>query len=99
MQRFIAVVSGDSMWPTYTEGERLVCSGDVSTVAADSVIVFQHPLRSKVRAIKRIKQIDEATVFVEGDNPDPLASEDSHNFGRIPLSNVIGVVLHVETEQ
>ena len=99
MQRFIAVVSGDSMWPTYTEGDRLVCSEDVSTLAADSVIVFQHPLRSKVRAIKRIKELDEATVFVEGDNPDPLASEDSHNFGRIPLSNVIGVVLHVETEQ
>ena len=99
MQRFIAVVSGDSMWPTYAEGDRLVCSEDVSTLAADSVIVFQHPLRSKVRAIKRIKQIDEATVFVEGDNPDPLASEDSHNFGRIPLSNVIGVVLHVEIEQ
>ena len=99
MQRFIAVVSGDSMWPTYTDGERLVCSEDVSSVAADSVVVFQHPLRSKVRAIKRIKELDEASAFVEGDNPDPLASEDSHNFGRIPLSNVIGVVLHVETKQ
>lgn len=99
MQRFIAVVSGDSMWPTYADGERLVCTEDVSTVATDSVIVFQHPLRSKVRAIKRVKEIDDVTVFVEGDNPDPLASEDSHNFGRIPLSNVIGVVLHVEPIQ
>ena len=44
MQRFIAVVSGDSMWPSYADGERLVCSEDVSTVGADSVIVFQHPL-------------------------------------------------------
>ena len=99
MQRFIAVVSGDSMWPTYADGERLVCTEDVSNVAADSIIVFQHPLRSKVRAIKRVKEIDDVTVFVEGDNPDPLASEDSHNFGRIPLSNVIGVVLHVEPLQ
>ena len=38
MQRFIAVVSGESMWPTYADGERLVCSEDVSTVGADSVI-------------------------------------------------------------
>jgi hypothetical protein len=43
-------------------------------------------------------EIDDATVFVEGDNPDPLASEDSHNFGRLPISNVIGVVLHVESK-
>ena len=99
MQRFIAVVSGDSMWPTFADGERLVCSEDVSTVATDSVIVFQHPLRSNVRAIKRIKEIDDVSVFVEGDNPDPLASEDSHNCGRIPISNLIGVVLHAESEQ
>ena len=98
MQRFIAVVSGDSMLPTFADGTRLVCSEDVSTVVADSVIVFQHPLRSNIRAIKRVMEIDDATVFVEGDNPDPLASEDSHNFGRLPISNVIGVVLHVESK-
>ncbi len=98
MQRFIAVVSGDSMWPTYTNGQRLECSSDLRLLEVGSVVVFIHPLRSQVRAIKRIKDVDEKSLFVEGDHPDPLASEDSHNFGRIPRSNVVGIVLNLESE-
>ena len=98
MQRFIAVVSGDSMWPTYTNGQRLECSSDLGLLEVGSVVVFIHPLRSQVRAIKRIKDVDEKSLFVEGDHPDPLASEDSHNFGRIPRSNVVGIVLNLESE-
>ena len=30
-------------------------------------------------------------VFLIGDNPDPTASEDSHNFGRIHLDAILGV--------
>ena len=98
MQRFIAVVSGDSMWPTYTNGQRLECSSDLRLLEVGSVVVFIHPFRSQVRAIKRIKDVDEKSLFVEGDHPDPLASEDSHNFGRIPRSNVVGIVLNLESE-
>jgi len=98
MQRFIAVVSGDSMWPTYTNGQRLECSSDLRLLEVGSVVVFIHPLRSQVRAIKRIKDVDEKSLFVEGDHPDPLASEDSHNFGRIPRSNVVGIVLDLDSE-
>ena len=98
MQRFIAVVSGDSMWPTYTDGQRLECCSDLRLLEVGSVVVFIHPLRSQVRAIKRIKDVDEESLFVEGDHPDPLASEDSHNFGRIPRSNVVGIVLDLESE-
>ena len=98
MHRFIAVVSGDSMWPTYTDGQRLECSSDLQLLEVGSVVVFIHPLRSQVRAIKRIKDLDEESLFVEGDHPDPLASEDSHNFGRIPRSNVVGIVLDLESE-
>jgi nickel-type superoxide dismutase maturation protease len=86
------------MWPTYTNGQRLECSSDLRLLEVGSVVVFIHPLRSQVRAIKRIKDVDEKSLFVEGDHPDPLASEDSHNFGRIPRSNVVGIVLNLESE-
>ena len=91
MQRFIAVVSGDSMWPTYTDGQRLVCTSDLQQLVVGSVVVFIHPLRSHLRAIKRIKDIDEKSLFVEGDHPDPLASEDSHNFGWVKKASIIAI--------
>lgn len=92
MDRFIAVVSGDSMWPTYRDGERLVCHAD-TPIDVGSVIVFTHPLKSKVNAIKRVSKIEGDWIFVEGDHPDPTSSDDSHNFGRIVRSSVLGVVV------
>jgi len=35
-------------------------------------------------------------MFVEGDNPDPTSSNDSHNFGRIARSSILGVVVDKE---
>ena len=32
---------------------------------------------------KACQILSEKGYFVEGDNPDPLASEDSHNFGPV----------------
>ena len=31
-------------------------------------------------------------LFLVGDNPDPTASEDSHNFGEVDVSSVIAVL-------
>jgi type IV secretory pathway protease TraF len=38
--------------------------------------------------------IEQDLIFVEGDHPDPTSSDDSHNFGKIPRSSVLGVVVN-----
>ncbi len=93
MARFIAVVSGDSMWPSYNDGDRLLCDDQSeSTVIIGSVVVFKHPFKT-LHLVKRVTSIEGSEVFVEGDNPDPTSSEDSHNFGKIPTSSVLGIVI------
>ncbi len=94
MSDFHVIIRGDSMWPTYCDGDKLTAS-EVSNkdLAAGDVIVSKHPLKSKVIIVKRIKQIlEDEKLFVQGDNPDPLASEDSHNFGPVNVNLVIGII-------
>jgi len=50
----------------------------------------QHPLTPNIRLVKRISEIVEKRYFIEGDNPDPLASEDSHNFGPVDRNAIMG---------
>ena len=41
--------------------------------------------------VKRILRVEpDGRLFLVGDNPDPLASEDSHNFGPVSLEAVRG---------
>ena len=93
MDRFIVVVSGDSMWPTYNDGDRIECTSSDATLSIGSVVVFKHPFHSEINVIKRVTDIDDASVFVEGDQPDPTSTDDSHNFGRIPRTSIVGVVI------
>ena len=78
------VIKGDSMWPTYSNGDVINCSESIrSQISLESIVIFNHPLKKDVVCVKRVKRIDENKIFVQGDNPDPTASEDSHNFGWI----------------
>lgn len=73
------------MWPTFNDGDIISCeeySGHVISIG--DLVVFRHPFKHEVTCVKRVKYITEKGYFVEGDNPDPLASEDSHNFGHVP---------------
>ena len=56
-----------------------------------TMFVFTHPFKPKVTCVKRVKRITDSGLFVEGDNPDPLASEDSHNFGIVSLDSIIAI--------
>lgn len=85
-------IRGDSMWPTLRDGD-LVAGVTPNEVAVGDIIVYRHPLQSGLSCVKRIKRIEADGIFVEGDNPDPTASEDSHNHGMIPLSAIIAKVL------
>ena len=85
-------IKGDSMWPNFKDGDTLSCeeySGQ--SLAVGNIVVFTHPFKSNVTCVKRIKHITDSGLFVEGDNPDPLASEDSHNFGIVSIDAIIAL--------
>ena len=92
--RFLnVVVNGDSMWPTLKQGstakfERI----DPNLVAVGQIVLLDHPFRPNLRIIKRVQSIEDSRLFLVGDNPDPTASEDSHNFGEVDISSVIAVL-------
>lgn len=83
-------IHGDSMWPTFKDGDFADADADVEPVVGD-IVVVKHPLKN-ISIVKRIKRISNQYLFVEGDNPDPTGSDDSHNFGLIPTSAIIAVI-------
>ena len=77
-------IKGDSMWPTVNDGDVIACEHyEGQSVSVGDLVVFTHPFKNGVTCVKRVKSLSEKGYFVEGDNPDPLASEDSHNFGPV----------------
>ena len=92
--RFLnVVVNGDSMWPTLEQGSTKFERIDSTSVAAGQIVLLDHPFRPNLRIIKRIQSMEDGRLFVVGDNPDPTASEDSHNFGEVDISSVIAVLV------
>jgi nickel-type superoxide dismutase maturation protease len=93
--RFLnVVVKGDSMWPTLSDGfiarfEKII----VEDIKVGQIILTKHPLQSNLMIIKRVESISEGCAFLVGDNPDPSASDDSHNFGQVNISEIIAVML------
>lgn len=84
-------ISGDSMWPTYPDGSQFFlnpCS--IEDLSVGDIVLAQHPFHSTIQIVKRIQSIQSQTVFLVGDNPDPLASEDSHNFGAVRHQAILG---------
>ena len=91
MESMAVVVNGDSMWPTLKHGETInVIPYLDHQLMEDDIVVFYDPRETSRVCIKRLRRIEANGFFVEGDNPDPTASTDSHNFGLIPPNLVIG---------
>ena len=84
------VIKGDSMWPTLSAGSTVRFERvEAEALEAGQVVLLDHPFRPDLRIIKRIQSIDQTQIFVVGDNPDPTASEDSHDFGKVSSSRVL----------
>ena len=84
------------MWPTFSDGQPIEAIPPSSewVPKVGEVVVVNHPLKYDMLIIKRIsKIINEEKIFIEGDNPDPTCSEDSHNFGVLETNCVLGLVL------
>ena len=84
-------ISGDSMWPTFPDGTQFLLNPcPFEELSVGDIVLAQHPFNSTLRIVKRIQEIQSQTVFLIGDNPDPLASEDSHNFGAVRHEAILG---------
>lgn len=89
-------IKGDSMWPTFRDGDILTFSHlpDQHHVNAGAVVLAKHPLKVDVLVVKRVHSVElDGRFFLVGDQPDPLGSEDSHNFGPVHRSAIIGYLL------
>ena len=94
MEKILVTIRGESMWPTLTEGQEIVAiKYQGQEIKAGQIVIFNHPFDNNVIAVKRVKVVDDGRLFVEGDNPDPTASNDSHNFGFLKQEFVIAVAV------
>ena len=92
MSEVEVLVRGDSMWPTLKDGQMISCITYIGQkISVGQIVVFPHPFESMNILIKRVDKIAQNRLFVVGDNPDPTATEDSHNFGMIESASVIAV--------
>ena len=93
--RFIDVkVNGNSMWPTLRDGDIARFEKiDSKLIEPNLIVLFKHPFKKDFNLIKRISTIEGGEVFLVGDNPDPNASEDSHNFGLIDIEDIIAALI------
>ena len=83
------------MWPTLVDGDtvKFEILGNI-TPEVGQIVLAKHPFRKDTKIIKRIQSIEKNKVFLVGDNPDPTASEDSHNFGMINFSDISARIIN-----
>jgi len=80
------LVKGESMLPSYRPGQTIIVSHSRCFGIGDVVVVF---MQSR-EALKRITDMKDGKVFVEGDNPDK--STDSRQLGWIVDRHIVGIV-------
>lgn len=90
-------VSGNSMSPTYNDGDWLLfrtielLDAKGLRPLVGKVIVIERESYPGILLIKRIIRIDDSGIWVEGDNKE--ASTDSRNWGALSPSEIRGQVL------
>ena len=87
-RRNIFKVAGDSMSPTFKDGDAVMVSPD-TRVAPGDIVLAKHPYKQSVKMLKRVTSIDENGRYsLAGDNPDE--STDSRTFGTVPIEYIYG---------
>lgn len=90
-------ISGNSLEPLFHSGDFALLWARADTrIKPRDVVAFRHPRHGLL--IKRVRRITEhGELFVQGTRPDSM---DSHSFGTVPRSSVIGkVVWHIHNKQ
>ena len=82
------------MWPTFADGDEIFFeSFNKQRLEVGDIVVANHPLKDNLNIVKRIASIDHnERIHLEGDNPDPLSSEDGHNFGPVNKEGIYALL-------
>ncbi|MEI2620314.1 MAG: hypothetical protein V9G09_06200 [Candidatus Nanopelagicales bacterium] len=89
LRRF--VVSDRSMEPTLVEGQGLLAT-PYGAAKSGQVRCFEHPRRRGFWLVKRVSQVEGASMTVSSDNP---AGVDSRAFGPVPVAGSYRVMLAI----
>lgn len=86
------IVHGSSMQPTLSSGDTLFLNTLDKTVEVGDIVVIEPlPVFCGNSVIKRVTQIKDDKIWIEGDNKEN--SFDSRDVGWIPIESVLGVVI------
>lgn len=86
-------VNGASMHPHLPHGKIVLALRHKKPRVGDVVIVQHH----KVEVLKRVHELKDEHAYLLGDNPDE--STDSRQYGWLPLTRIIAVVLGARRDQ
>jgi nickel-type superoxide dismutase maturation protease len=81
-------VSGASMYPTLSDGDRLLLVRVRSRLRAGDLVALRDPHDGARLLVKRVASLEPAGLVVHGDNP--ASSRDSRSFGTVPRSSILG---------
>lgn len=87
---FAVAVAGQSMEPTFRDGDWLLVRRLRRPPRAGEVVVATDPREPERLLVKRVRSVAPDGVTVQGDHADPAESTDSRQFGPIPRSAVLG---------
>lgn len=87
---FTATLVGESMQPTYSDGDWVLVARNAH-LRPGVVVAVRDPRQTQRIMIKRLIRRDVRGWWVEGDNP--IASTDSRTFGPVAPDLVVGRVL------
>ncbi len=83
-------VAGDSMAPTYHDGDWLLALWG-GQCKVGQVLIIEREERPGIYLVKRLVRIEDGKYWVQGDNP--LASTDSRQWGLLNSQEIQGRVL------
>ncbi len=85
------------MLPAYADGDEVLVDPRAyrrSGPKPGDVVLASHPTIADTLIVKRVERVEaDGRLFVVGDNPDPLATTDSRQFGAIRPQRVQGRVV------
>jgi nickel-type superoxide dismutase maturation protease len=87
---FAVAVAGQSMEPTFRDGDWLLVRRLRRPPRAGELVVAEDPREPERLLVKRVRSVAAEGVTIQGDHADPAESTDSRQFGPIPRSAVIG---------
>ena len=87
---FRVAVAGQSMEPTFRDGDWLLVRRLQRPPRPGEVVVARDPREPERLLVKRVRSVAPEGVTIHGDHADPAESTDSRQFGPIPGSAVLG---------